>query len=228
MTTYYCPACREMKAAGDENLLCLDCGYDLAVVGDARSASILTEYIKAAETVSDLAVMMARTESARKQQAGAAQMLADAGLKMQDERDSWMSCALKAGARIEELESDLALRDSEAASFRTRAEAREAQLAHALSRLNRAGLPQSDVQDVLNGLEASGAATVANWWDGFGDAEAIITVAAGREAEVDAAMLAIAFYPSGRGSPEVGEGVRYYSTDGTPPWEVSDGAGGAA
>lgn len=98
--------------------------------------------------------------------------------------------------------------------------AREAQLRHALGRLNRAGLPQSDVQDVLNGLEASGAATVANWWDGFGDAEAIITVAPGREAEVDAAMLAIAFYPSGRGSPEVGEGVRYYSTDGTPPWEA--------
>jgi hypothetical protein len=119
-----------------------------------------------------------------------------------------------------ELDQRIAALEADAARLRIRAEAREAQLRHAQARLNRLGHGAADVDSVCSGLEASGAATVANWWDGFGDAEAIIIVTPGREAEVDAAMLAIAFYPSGSGSPKVGEGVRYYSTDGTPPWEA--------
>lgn len=98
--------------------------------------------------------------------------------------------------------------------------AREAQLRHAQARLRLLGHPAADVESVCSGLEASGAATVANWWDGFGDAEAIITVTPGREAEVDAAMLAIGFYPVGVPVPLPDGMARYYSTDGTPPWEA--------
>lgn len=120
------------------------------------------------------------------------------------------------------LDQRIAALEAENARLKVRAEAREAQLAHALRRLDEQDLPESDVRQVLGGLRASGAATAWWSWDNHGETGAWVTVAGGREAEVDAAMLAIAFYADPR--PNVGEGVRYYSTDGTPPWEAPDEA----
>jgi hypothetical protein len=118
------------------------------------------------------------------------------------------------------LDQRIAALEAEASRLRIRAEAREAQLAHAQDRLRRLGQADADVQGTLDRLQASGAAIEARWWDGFGDAEARVTVAEGRSAEVDAAMLAVGFYPVGVPVPTPGGMARGYSTDGTRPWEA--------
>lgn len=119
----------------------------------------------------------------------------------------------------------IAALEAENARLRIRAEAREAQLAHAQDRLRRLRQPAMDVRAIFYRLKGSGAALDTRFWDGVGEAEARVTVAAGRAAEVDAAMLEIGLYPVGVPVPE-GDGMAHgYSTDGTRPWET-DAAGG--
>jgi hypothetical protein len=110
--------------------------------------------------------------------------------------------------------------EAEVARLRIRAEAREAQLAHAQDRLRRLRQPAMDVRAIFYRLKGSGAAWDTRFWDGVGEAEARVTVAAGRAAEVDAAMLEIGLYPVGVPVPEGDGMVHGYSTDGTPPWEA--------
>lgn len=110
--------------------------------------------------------------------------------------------------------------EAQASRLRVRAEAREAQLAHAQDRLRRLRQPAMDVRAIFYRLKGSGAAWDTRFWDGVGEAEARVTVAAGRAAEVDAAMLEIGLYPVGVPVPEGDGMVHGYSTDGTPPWEA--------
>lgn len=129
--------------------------------------------------------------------------------------------------RVAELEAELQRLQADVARLRIRAEAREAQLRHAQARLNRLRQPAMDVPAIFSRLKGSGAAWDTRFWDGLGEAEARVIVAEGRAAEVDAAMLEIGLYPVGVPVPEGDGMVHGYSTDGTPPWEASDEAGGA-
>ena len=125
---------------------------------------------------------------------------------------------------LAEVRRRVAVLEAENARLKVRAEAREAQLRHAQDRLHRLRQPEADVRRIFDRLKGSGAAVDTRWWSHPGEAEALITVAEGRAAEVDAAMLAIGLYPAGVPIPGPDGASHSYSTDGTPPWEAPDEA----